>query len=399
MTSDHRYGVADLAQPSRMLTPARDGARAMPRLRNIPRADWIALADRAVEPNGYYLPDWALAVDATARGRSDLAALCAHDDQGALIAVLPVISARRALRLPLPLLVAAEAYGTLQTPLLDRDGAVDAASRLIAEALRTGAHALLLRDIPLSGAAMTAFATALARQGLKPTLLRSYQRACLDASQQAELLLKDALGGKKLKELRRQRQRLSEFGAVSFNVATTPAEVTAALETFLVLEASGWKGARGTALAQHAGDSIFIRRATAALAAKGQCLIAMVSAGSTPIAAGIVLKQQSRAFWFKLGTNPQFSKFSPGVQLAVDLTRHVCADPDISMVDSTAAAGNRLIEPIWRGRMQMGDVMIPLRAHDPWVPVIRTALRLHQAAEHSARRAIRAVRSLKTALR
>ena len=31
---------------------------------------WRMLADRAVEPNGYYLPDWELAVDASARGRS-----------------------------------------------------------------------------------------------------------------------------------------------------------------------------------------------------------------------------------------------------------------------------------------------------------------------------------------
>ena len=41
---------------------------------------WRKLADRAIEPNGYYLPDWELAVDASARGRTDVSALGAWSD-------------------------------------------------------------------------------------------------------------------------------------------------------------------------------------------------------------------------------------------------------------------------------------------------------------------------------
>ena len=46
-------------------------------LTTIDIADWRALANRAIEPNGYYLPDWELAVNATAPGRTDVSALCA----------------------------------------------------------------------------------------------------------------------------------------------------------------------------------------------------------------------------------------------------------------------------------------------------------------------------------
>ena len=53
-----------------------------------------------------------------------------------------------------------------------------------------------------------------------------------------------------------------------FDIARTPGEVAAAIETFLKLEASGWKGKRGTALAQDDGDAAFVRRATAG--ARGQ---------------------------------------------------------------------------------------------------------------------------------
>ena len=108
---------------------------------------------------------------------------------------------------------------------------------------------------------------------MRPRLLQSHARASLDATRDADELLRDALGAKKLKELRRQRNRLAEHGDVTFEVARTPDEVARALEIFLGLEASGWKAKRGTALSQDDGDAAFIRRAAAALAANGQCEI------------------------------------------------------------------------------------------------------------------------------
>ena len=55
-----------------------------------------------------------------------------HADGAArLIGLLPVISMWRAYKIPLPALVSANPYGTLCTPLLDRDMADDAAGRLM----------------------------------------------------------------------------------------------------------------------------------------------------------------------------------------------------------------------------------------------------------------------------
>jgi hypothetical protein len=159
-----------------------------------------------------------------------------------------------------------------------------------------------------------------------------------------------------------------------------------------VLEASGWKARRGTALAQHDGDATFIRRATAALAERGQCEIVTLRAGDTPVAAAIVLRHQDRAFYFKLGVDENFAKFSPGVQLTLDLTRHLCADPAIALVDSTAAPGHPMIDPIWRGRLAIGDVLIPLRRRDPTVLLVRAALALRRTMREPARRAVHFIR-------
>jgi hypothetical protein len=161
----------------------------------------------------------------------------------------------------------------------------------------------------------------------------------------------------------------------------------------LKLEASGWKGERGTALAQHQGDAVFIHRATAALAETGQCEIVTLRAGSTPVAAAIVLRHLDRAFYFKLGIDERFAKFSPGVQLTLDLTRHLCADPAIASADSTASPDHPMINPIWRGRFAIGDVLIPLRKNDPAVAMIHAALVSRQLTLDLARRGVHLIRA------
>jgi CelD/BcsL family acetyltransferase involved in cellulose biosynthesis len=223
-------------------------------------------------------------------------------------------------------------------------------------------------------------------------VLQSHLRACLDARRDAEELLREALGHKKLKELRRQRRRLADHGAVRFEVARRPERVAAALETFLRLESSGWKGKRGTALVQDDGDVAFIRRAAPALAVNSQCEIATLYADVTPVAAAIVLRHQDRAFYFKLGIDERFARFSPGVQLTLELTRHLCADPAIATADSTAGADHPMINPIWRGRFSIGDVLIPLRRNDPVVWLICAAMSLRFKLRKLARGTIQFVR-------
>jgi len=389
--------IADTARQQRADIMA-GAVRTTTPLRDVAPAAWDELAAHTVEANGYYLSPWALAVDAGARGRSHVDALCGFVSRR-LVALLPVVSAWRAFRLPLPIVVSAESYGTLHTPLLARDDAAAAALALCDDARARGARAIVLRHVPIEGEAVRAIRETLARAGLAPTVLHGYARACLDATGDAETLLRDALGAKKLKELRRQRHRLGELGVPTFTVARTPDEVVRAIEIFLALEAGGWKGKRGTALVQHDGDASFIRHAACELAARGQCEIAMLAVGETPIAAGIILKHDTRAFWFKLGVDERFAKLSPGVQLALELTRYFCADPSVTFVDSTAPADSPMINPIWRERFTIGDLVIPLKAGDPLFPVILTALRAHRALDSAARAALHAIRRLKAQIR
>ena len=51
-----------------------------------------------------------------------------------------------------------------------------------------------------------------------------------------------------------------------------------------------------------------------------------------------------------------------------------------------------MINPIWRGRLAIGDVLLPLRRNDPVVALIHAALAAHAGALSTARRAVHLIR-------
>jgi hypothetical protein len=293
---------------------------------------------------------------------------------------MPVRWSRRALSLPGPMLVGWSAYAPLTVPMLDRDKAVRAAHDLIHSARKAGARALFLPGLAIEGPAFVALKRALAEQGLCVGILRSCRRAALDATGDADAMLREALGAKKLKELRRQRHRLEDKGTLEFAVAKTPADVTAALEDFLALEGSGWKGARGTALAQHAGDAAFIRKAAPALAAQGRLEIVSLTRNGTTLASGLVLRDAGTAYFFKIAMDESEARNSPGVQLTLDLTRHLCADPAIDTADSSTDSVHPMIDHVWRNRIEIADVFIELHLSDPVAAGLRLLINTRQRA-------------------
>jgi hypothetical protein len=51
-----------------------------------------------------------------------------------------------------------------------------------------------------------------------------------------------------------------------------------------------------------------------------------------------------------------------------------------------------MINPIWRGRLKIGDVLIPLRPRDPVVSLIHAALATRRLVRQFARHMVRLIR-------
>jgi hypothetical protein len=81
------------------------------------------------------------------------------------------------------------------------------------------------------------------------------------------------------------------------------------------------------------------------------------------------------------------------VQLTLELTRHLCADARVTSADSTANADHPMVNPIWRERLAIGDVLIPLRRGDPVAELAQSALTLRRLAREPARRSVRFLRN------
>jgi CelD/BcsL family acetyltransferase involved in cellulose biosynthesis len=320
--------------------------------------EWQSLADRALEPNVFLEPAFALAA-APVLGRDVEAALVwSRVSPCRLMGFFPARIERRRYGVALPVLVGwTHAYAPLGTPLIDRDaGAAVIAAWLDRLASRSDLPDLLLMpNLLVTGPVAQAFAAALARHGGKSVALAAHQRALLAPGGARAHYLDDAIGAKKRKELRRQRKRMADTAHLESSTVTEAAAMAAALGDFMALEAAGWKGRAGTAARADDHIRVFMENAVTGLARAGKARIDRLFAGGRPIAALVTLQSGATAWCWKIAYDESFARFSPGVQLLIDVTRGLLDDPHVARADSCATAGHPMIDHIWRERLALAD--------------------------------------------
>ena len=324
---------------------------------------WDDLARRALERNVFAERPFALAAMQHLAGEQATSALLVWRESGGerQLAGLLFLAARRRLGVPGLLFGWHVPLSGLGTPLLDADHAGAVAATLIDHLCRRSSAGLVLPMLAAEGAVATALADAARARGLPIHLLDRHERAILGGGQDAERLLHNGLSAKKLKDLRRQLRRLGDHGRVRIEEARDPQSVRDATEVFLGLEASGWKGARGTALVQSQGTATFVRTMMRLLAREGRCHVETLSVGELPVAAALVLQSGDQAWFWKIAYDERFARFSPGVQLTLALTHRQLAETTLARTDSCAIADHPMIDHLWRERMAVADLFIGLR--------------------------------------
>jgi CelD/BcsL family acetyltransferase involved in cellulose biosynthesis len=330
---------------------------------------WQALAPRALAPNVFYEPAFALAAAPVFGGDAGAGLVWSRVSPSRLMGFFPARIERRRYGVALPVLVGwTHPFGPLGTPLLDRDAGAAVLSAWFAHVASRPdlPHLLLLPLLPTAGPMGQAFEEALARRESEHIALACHARALLAPAGARTHYLDHALGGKKRKELRRQRKRLAETGALASCTVAAPDRMAAALGDFLALEAAGWKGRAGTAA--RADDRIrgFMQDAVTGLARDGKARIDRLLADGRPIAALVTLRSGPCAWCWKIAYDETFGRFSPGVQLLLDVTQSLLDDPGVSCADSCATAGHPMIDHIWRERLALADRLVALGPQRPF---------------------------------
>jgi CelD/BcsL family acetyltransferase involved in cellulose biosynthesis len=353
--------------------------------------DWRALAARAVEPNVFYEPGFALA--AAPALYADAGALTVQSRQR-LVGLMPVRVERRRFGLWPALSVWVHEYGPLGVPLIDRDEPAAALCALFDHiANDTGLPGLLMMPmLPERGPLADAVAAAVERRGAQVATFEPHRRALLAPGAAREHYLEHAVSAGRRKEMRRLRRRLADAAPVTFATVAAPDGFAPALQDFLQLEAGGWKGRAGTAAALKPEIRNFIETATTALAGEGKASVHRLRCGADSIAAAITLRSGDTAWWWKTAYSEGVAHASPGVQLAFDLTEALLGDTRIARVDSCATADHPMIDHIWRERLALADRLIALRCS-------AAAFRAACGIEALRRGALAAARSLRDRLR
>jgi CelD/BcsL family acetyltransferase involved in cellulose biosynthesis len=319
---------------------------------------WRDLARRAIEPNVFLEPGFARAAIAHF-ATSDLGALAAYAGQK-LVALLPGRVEGLGSGRPVPVFVAwTHPYAPLSTPLIDREATAEVIPALMsAMRLLPGApKAALFPFLPDASVAARLIALEVASSGQTVTRLNVHVRAALIREDDEPLSM---ISAGKRKELNRQRRRLLEAGHLEHLVSSEAREVRVAVTDFLALEERGWKGRSGGAAALDPAASHFMPEAAGGLASERKARVDRLRLDGRTIAAAITLYSGDYAWFWKIAYDEEFARYSPGVQLAVDLTDVFEADRQLALVDSCAVADHPMIDYLWGGRIAMADWLVPL---------------------------------------
>ena len=326
--------------------------------------EWRELAARALEPNVFYEPAFALAAAPVFARDAGAMLVWSHDDPRRLVGFFPARIERRRYGVHLPILVGlTHPYGPLGVPLVEREGAEPIIAAWLAHlaADESLPGLVLLPYLPEDGPFAAALSSILRRAQMPAADFNRHQRALLAPGGERSVYIEYSIGQHRHKELRRHWRRLSETGAVLFTAATEPLAIAAAMEDFFMLEAGGWKGRAGTAAGEDQELRRFIRAAVSGLADEGKVSIDRMLVDGRAIAATIILRSGRFAWFWKTAFDETFARFSPGVMLSVVLTDDLLEDPLIVRTDSCATADHPMIDHVWRERLALCDRLIAVR--------------------------------------
>lgn len=363
-----RAATPAAADALRLLTLAELEAPAM-------LAAWERLGARAAEPNPFFEP-WYLLPSLRQFGEGVVVAGWFHE--GRLAGLLPLARPQRYYGHAVPHVAGwLHANAFCGVPLVAA-GHEDAFWQALLTHLDRRAGAALFLHLPqlsADGPVFAALDRVLAARRRSHYIAAREARAMLRGEASAAAYLETAMSAKKRKELRRQHNRLAEEGVLTFERIEGDARLSEWSAEFLSLEAAGWKGEAGSALASSPDTRALFEAALAGAAAAGRLERLALRLDGRAIAMLANFITAPGAYSYKTAFDEAYARFSPGMLLQLENLALLERD-GIQWADSCAAQGHPMIERLWRDARRMVSINIAIGG-----PARRAAFRLLKAYE------------------
>lgn len=344
---------------------------------------WRTLAREAIDPNPFFGPDFLRPFLEHLRQSEVQLLVLREKDGGRWMLAAPVGKRRQGLILRVNATWATE-YSPLGTPLIHPRASTDAVGCFLKAGVNPGGL-FAIPYLPLQSETAARLTTAAAQNAV---VFARAARASHGAGPIGEAQLAQADSGKRRKEMRRLLRRLGEHGTVRFESLTGP-EAQNGFESFLNLEAGGWKGRAGTALLNLPEITVFSRLTIEQRAASDGVRIDQLWVGDTLVAALVLFLDGGSVFSWKIAFDEAYARYSPGAQLALYALKTNLASDGFSNADSLAIPGHTMIEPLWRGRLETGTLLI---AEGPFGGLKRTFCTMDARLEQNLRQVARALK-------
>lgn len=317
-----------------------------------PLDQWQDLADNSVDPNPFFTPGFLQPfLQAFPSATVRLLVIRAKSSEDWRMAA-PIGRRRAGLAVPIKTTWTSY-YAPLGTPLLRDTGGPDD----VAAFVRAGAGSANLMAMPFLPCSSRVASLAEEITGWESRWAEKLSRAGHSFGDLGEVQYKTAMSGKRRKEMRRQLRRLEDHGPIRI-AHLMGEEAIEGFEEFLKLEGEGWKGRAGTALSSNPETALFSRNVIKNRSLNNGVRIDQLWAGDTLIASLILFIEGAHVFSWKIAFNETFARMSPGAQIAAISMKQNLQSPDILEADSLAVPGHSMIEPLWRGRVDIGTLVL-----------------------------------------
>jgi CelD/BcsL family acetyltransferase involved in cellulose biosynthesis len=140
-----------------------------------------------------------------------------------------------------------------------------------------------------------------------------------------EAFARERLSRNRRSQLGRARRRLEREGRIELEMADGRERLEELLTEAFRIEASGWKGAEGTAIASRPETLRFYREIARWAAAQGWLRLAFLRLDGQAIATMLLLETNDVLYYLKGGYDPAFERFSPGMALLGSVIEHAFA--------------------------------------------------------------------------
>ncbi|MXO83136.1 GNAT family N-acetyltransferase [Altererythrobacter aestiaquae] len=322
--------------------------------------EWNALTQIAVEPNPFF-ESWNLCPALTAFDPKGAVELVTFRQNGVLCGLLPIERAKVYYGYLIPHISAwLHDNAFCGVPLVARGAERAFWQALLRWASDSTRSALLLHLMHLPEDSPLVEALSSSLEANQPAaIVHREERAMLRSGQSSEDYFTASMSGKKRKELRRQFNRLSDLGTVAIEREKGSTQITRWIDTFLALEAAGWKGKEGSALASNTDTEQLFRQSLAGAAKAGRLERLSLTLSGRPIALLANFVSAPGVFSFKTTFDEDYARFSPGVLLQRENLK-LLDNSAIEWADSCAAADHPMIERIWREKRSIVRINVGL---------------------------------------